>query len=148
MVLWMRVFINLHFLMPEQSQDFWDKRHIQSWADLVKIIHISETEHFCPPDSLKCGSVSAVLCMLTMVGVADAWLNIMKSINSKCVMFLACLFSNWDYNCCVSKSCSDWGPESQQMTRVPAFLPFITDQVNFMNPEAEFYTMKTVYLRW
>ena len=39
-------------------------------------------------------------CMLTLVG-AEAWLNIMKSINSKCVMFLACLFSNWDYNCCV-----------------------------------------------
>ena len=38
--------------------------------------------------------------MLTLVG-AEAWLNIMKSINSKCVMFLACLFSNWDYNCCV-----------------------------------------------
>ena len=85
------------------SQDIWDRRHIQSWADLVKIIHISVTFSRLDDRLPGCSLIKmrkSQLWMLTWLG-SDAWLNIMKSINIKCVMFLACLFSNWDYNCCV-----------------------------------------------
>ena len=128
----------------ERSQDFWDKRHIQSWADLVKIIHISETF-----------SLAWLLIKMRKCQDCECWQRLARMPDSiswnRSILNVSC---SWlvcfpiGIIIVVSKSCSNWGPESQQITRVTASLLMKGDKVNFMAPWAKFYTMRTVYLEW
>ena len=145
MVLWMRVFKSTSWMAERGEEPRLLRQETYSgWADLVKIIHISETF-----------SLAWLLIKMRKCQDCECWHQLARTPDSiswnRSILNVSC---SWlvcfpiGIIIVVSESCSNWGPGSQQMTRVTASLLMKGDKVNFIAPGAKFYTMRTVYLEW